>query len=164
MTVGLALAGCAPANDWREVRPEGAGVAALFPCRPEHYMRSINLPAAAAPMHLLVCRSARATFAIGYLDVSAPSEVSGTLVALRRAAAISMSANELSVTTVVVPGMTPNPQAKAIVLRGRSAQGASIESRVALIARGLRVYQATVFAEEIDSDAAETFFAALRLL
>ena len=43
-----ALIACSPTLDWREARPEGSGVAALFPCRPDQHERTVRIAGADA--------------------------------------------------------------------------------------------------------------------
>lgn len=157
-----ALMGCTPAHDWREVRPEGAAVA-MFPCRPQHHMRTVGLPEFVAPMHLLVCSAGGQTFAMGYLDVASAANVPAALVALRAAAGTNMGAIASASAPLRVPGMTPSADAVLVSFRGRSPEGAPIESQVGFFTKGLRIYQATIFGAPISSDVAETFFSGLRL-
>jgi hypothetical protein len=156
--------GCTPDYNWRDVKPDGAALAAMFPCRPEHHVRTVSLSEAiVAPMHLLVCRSARVTFAVGYLDVAAPADVSAALIALRMAAVANISGADGPTSPFVVPGMTPSAYAVAISARGRLADGAPIQSRMGFFVRGTRIYQATVFGPELDPEAMQTFFGSLRV-
>ena len=39
----LALTACSPALDWRQVRPDDAGVEAMFPCKPLSHARTVPL-------------------------------------------------------------------------------------------------------------------------
>jgi hypothetical protein len=159
----LALLGCSPALDWREVRPEGAGMLAMFPCRPQHHRRSLALGATTTQMHLEVCSEAGQTFAIAYLDVAAPTDVSAALVALRAAAARNLNAVESRAIPFIVPGMTPDANAVLIAIRGQTPDGAAVSSQVGLFAKGVRVYQATLFGSAIDAQACDTFFSAMRV-
>ena len=158
-----ALLGCTPDYDWREVRPEGAGVSALFPCRPQHHMRAMDTPQVTSPMHLQVCSRSGSTFAVGWLDVAEPARVESVLDFLRAAAKSNMAASESAMKPFAVPGMTPNQGAAIVSLRGRTPGGAPLNSQIGFFAKGLRVYQATVFGAELDVDASDMFFAGLKL-
>ena len=74
-----------------------------------------------------------------------------------------MAASETSVKPFAVPGMTPNQGAVTVSLRGRTPDGAPLSSQIGFFAKGLRVYQATVFGAELDVDVLDMFFAGLKL-
>jgi hypothetical protein len=61
--------------------------------------------------------------------------------------------------TLVVPGMTPQMEAVQLRLQGRDQA-----ARVAVFARGLRVYQLTQMGAGLDEQAWETFLTGLKLL
>lgn len=158
-----ALAGCTPTYDWREVRPAGSALTALFPCKPQHQKRITNLAGSSLPMHVHVCSAGNETLGVGFLDVDQPHRVGETLRSLRAAAEANFSATHIQALPLRVPGMTPNPNAVMVTLRGVSARGAPIEATTAFFARGLRVYQATLFGTAVDPEVAQTFFAGLKL-
>jgi hypothetical protein len=85
------------------------------------------------------------------------------LQALRRAALANFSATLIRTSPLQVPGMTPNPNAALDALQGVSPQGVSIQATAAFFAKGLRVYQATVFAPQVSPEASELFFSGLKL-
>ncbi len=157
------LMGCTPTHDWRYFRPDGAAVAALFPCRPQHHMRTVGLAAYVTPMHLEVCNVAGLTFALGYLDVAAPANVPAALTALRTASSANLGARETDVSPLHVQGMAASPTAVLVSLLGRSPQGAPIVAHVGLFTKGLRVYQATIFGATIEPAVSETFYSGLKL-
>jgi hypothetical protein len=157
------LAGCTPTYDWREVRPSGAALTAMFPCKPRHQARLTNLAGTSLPMQVHVCSSGNETLAIGFLDVDQPERVADALRALRAAAETNFSATHVQAAQLYVPGMTPNPNAVLVTLQGVSAGGAPIEATTAFFARGLRVYQATLFGSAVDPEVAQTFVAGLKL-
>ena len=51
----LAVAGCSPALDWREVRPEGSQARALFPCKPASHARTVSLAARRVELTMYAC-------------------------------------------------------------------------------------------------------------
>ena len=157
------LMACTPARDWREVSPEGGGIQALFPCRPQHHMRSMGLPQVVAPMHLLVCHSGEQTFALGYLDVAAPGDVASALVALRNAAKANMRAVDSAAVPLRIAGMTPNQDAALVSMKGLTPEGTTLKAQIGFFAKGLRVYQATVYGADLGEEVLETFFSGLKL-
>ena len=155
--------GCTPTHDWREFRPDGSALVSMFPCRPQHHARTTELAGMQVPMQLHVCSSGQETWAIAVLDVAQPDQVAAALQALRRAALANFSATLIRTSPLQVPGMTPNPNAALDALQGVSPQGASTQVTAAFFAKGLRVYQATVFAPQVSPEASEMFFSGLNL-
>ena len=100
---------------------------------------------------------------MGYLDIPDPAQVASALAALRDSAMTNLGATETTRSQLRISGLTPDPSAMSIAMRGVSAQGEPIESTVAVFAKGSRAFQATVFGAKIDPELAQTFLAGLRL-
>lgn len=63
----VSLAGCSPTYNWREVRPEGAPLRAMLPCKPDRAERALPLlgpQAAAVPVWMLSCTAGGHRFAL----------------------------------------------------------------------------------------------------
>ena len=163
----LALAcvlACTPVLDWRDVRPPGAGLVALFPCKPAGHARRIVLADTPVEMTIYACSAGGATYAVGFADLGHPAQVGRALSALAEASARNIgSALAADTAPVSVPGMTPNPQAQRLSLTGRLADGRPVQEQVAVFSRGTRVYQATIVGVQLRADAVDVFFGALRL-
>ena len=141
-TVVLAvLVACSPAFDWREFQPEGSGLVASFPCKPDRHARSIDLAVQRVRMELLVCEAGEARFALGYFDVAEPARVSQALIELRRLAAGNLGAKGDAALPAAVPGMTPNDHALRLRLEGRQPDGSVLQEQAVLFTKGLRIYQ-----------------------
>jgi hypothetical protein len=168
VVLALVLAGaataCTPTLDWRDVRPDGAGLVALFPCKPVGHARRLSLAGTSVEMSLFACAAGGATYAVGTADVGHLPLVEPALAQLWTAAARNIGAQDL---TALVPlrveGMAQSLQAGRRALHGSLADGQRVQEQVAVFARGTRVYQATVVGAKLDLDALETFFGALRL-
>jgi len=164
LALACATAACTPTLDWREVRPEGAGLTTLFPCKPAGLARRIVLADTAVEMTLYACSTGGATYAVGFADIGQPQRIERALAELSAAAARNIgSTGSAAVTPLRVDGMTPNPQAARQALAGQLGDGQRVQEHVAVFARGTRVFQATVVGAKLDGDAVETFFGALRL-
>jgi hypothetical protein len=157
------LAGCSSTLDWREVRPEGGGIVAMFPCKPDQRARSVAVAGAKAPMHMLVCAAGGATYALSYLDVGTPAGVAAALADLRTVAAANLGEGEPRIAGLQVSGMTPNPQAAMLLMIGKLPDGAIVQEQAAFFVKGLRVYQASVIGAQLTAEAADTFFSGLKL-
>ncbi len=159
----LVLAGCSPALDWREVRPADSGAVALFPCKPQHMRRTIDLAGGPLTLDLSACTTGAVTYALVHADVGDPRRVGPTLEALRSAAAANLGGEPRVLGAMAVPGMTPNPLAERLEVEGRDARGNNVREHVGFFVKGVRVYQATVVGAGPDAAAVETFFSALNL-
>lgn len=159
----LATLGCSPALDWRDVRPEGASLLLLFPCKPVAQSRQVRLVEYAVNWSLHACSADGTTWAVAYADVGDPGRVAPALRELHRAAADNLGAAPGTLQPWPVPGETPQPDSGLAILRGRTPQGGPMVSQAVFFARGLQVYQATVMGAEPPPQALEQFFGSLRL-
>ena len=155
-------AGCAPALDWRDVRPAGSGATLLFPCRPSSQERQVALAGPAVALTLQACGAAGLTWGLAFADVSDPSRVGPALNALRTAAAANIGAADAPVSTWRVPGATPNDNSGLVRLSGRLPGGLPVQLQVLVFTRGTQVFQASVFGEPLPEEAAQTFFSSIR--
>lgn len=164
LILACAATACTPALDWREVRPEGAGLVTLFPCKPASYARRVPLAGVTVEMSLSACSAGAVTYAVGYADIGQPQLVARALDELVAAAARNIGATGAQASTpLLVEGMTPNPQAGRQSFAGQLSDGLRVQEQVAVFVRGTRVYQATVVGARLEVEAVETFFGALRL-
>lgn len=164
LTLTCVASACTPVMDWREVRPEGAGLLALFPCKPAGHVRRIVLADTSVEMTIYACAAGGATYAVAFADLGQAQLVERGLVALAESAARNIgAAPSADGLPAGVPGMTPNPRAQRLSLAGRLADGQPVQEQVAVFSRGTRVYQATVVGAHLGGEAIDMFFGALRL-
>ena len=166
VTLSLACAtnACTPTLDWRDVWPEGSGLQALFPCKPDGHARHLPLAGAAVELTLFACTAGGSTYAVAFADVGQPQLVEPALAELMSAAARNIDAKGApAVVALHVAGLTANLRAGRQAIVGRLADGMAVEEQVAVFARGTRVYQATMVGARLEAQAIEMFFGALRL-
>lgn len=160
-----ALAGCTPALDWREFRPEGVALTLMMPCKPDGHARMLALAGAPVKWTLHACQAGDVTWGLAWADVSDPARVGPALLALRETSQANLAAPEATLRTLKVAGATPQPASGRWGLAGRAPNGRSAHGEVAVFARGTVVFQATALSlapASAATDAFETFFAALR--
>jgi hypothetical protein len=160
--LALLLSACSPTLDWRQVRPEGSGVEALFPCKPSSMAREVLLGGAKVRLSLHACRAGDITWAMAWADMADPARVGPALAELRQAAATNVGATESREVPLQVPGATPAAGSARLVLKGRMPDGREAYEQVAVFSRGTRVYQATAVGQREAGEALEPFFAGLR--
>jgi len=153
----LALAACSPGLDWREVRPDGAEVRVMFPCKPTI---SVHPATRAEPvaMGLARCDAAGQSFALSWAEVDDPAQLTAALREMRESLARKMSAQRSEPHALQVPGMTPNAEAQQQTLIGAQQQ-----AQVAVFTRGRRVYQALMLGARPNAAAWGVFLDSLRL-
>ena len=158
----LLIAGCSPTLDWREFVPEGSGISASFPCRPDRHARPVAMAGATVRLEMLVCSAGDATYALSFLDSPDAGRVSALLDDWRAITVRNVQGAAPQLAPVNVPGMTPNARATRLVVAGRLPDGSAVQQHAAFFAHGLRVYAATVIGAKPQAAAVETFFSALR--
>jgi hypothetical protein len=162
LSLGL-LCACAPALDWRQVRPAGLDIEAMFPCRPATLSRDVVLPQGRREMTMHACAAGGSTYAVGALTLDDVRDVGAALLSLREAAAGNVNAIPSDTQPLQVPGMTPHAQAARLVLTGRRPDGSVVVEHLAVFTRGTRVYQAMVVGDRPDTEAVSMFFTALKV-
>ena len=162
--VGLAasLLACTPMLDWRETQPPESGAVAMFPCKPDHFVRSVTLAQQKVQMYLASCSAGGATYALSHAALTDPTRIADTLEALRLLAASNIGGKATVLSALNVPGMTPHRLSERLAIQG-GADGRVLREELGVFTRGLRVYQATVVGETLYAQATETFFTGLRL-
>ncbi len=156
---------CAPSLNWREWRPEGGEVQAMFPCKPAGPTRRVPLAGAEVSMTLVACDADGSTFVLGFADVGDPARVGPALDALAASAANNVGAAVEAAASqpAPVPGATPHRESRRLRLAGRRPDGSALELHVAVFSRGTTVFQAAVVGNRPGAEAVDTFFAGLRL-
>jgi hypothetical protein len=158
-----ALLGCSPALDWREVRPAGSGVTALFPCRPDLRERRVPIAGADRKMQLHSCDAAGATFSLAVVDGAEPAAVDSLLAAMKASVVGNLGGQASAGRPFMPPGATPNPSSALVRVTGRLPDGRQVVGGAAFFVHGTRVYQATAIGEALAEDAIGSFFAAIKL-
>ncbi len=161
---GLALAGCTPALNWRELRPEGSQARLMLPCKPASHARQVAIAGETLEMSMFACSAGETVYALSFADVKDPARVGAALDELARAAQSNLqSPSGAASAPANVPGMTPHGQSVQWRLSGRLPDGRVVQEQVVLFSHGTRVYQATMLGAALDAEARDMFFGALRV-
>ena len=163
LAVAVCLAACTPALNWRETRPPNSVVVALFPCKPDHHVRRLTLAGVPLAMQLSSCTASGNVYALSHIDVGQAERVTPVLQALREATADNIGGAATVKDAQPVPGMAPHPLAQRLGWRGVRSDGSGIAAQALFFTQGVQVYQATVVGTQLDTDAVDVFFAALKL-
>ncbi len=165
LAAAMSILACAPALDWRETRPEGSGVAMMFPCRPELQERPVRVGAETLKLRLHSCTAAGAAFALATADVDDPARVTALLEALRGQAIANVSGAATAEATPTISGSTPNAQSARLRIVGKRPDGRRVVEHAAFFVKGLTLFQATVIGADdpVEPEAIDTFFGSIRL-
>lgn len=158
-----ALAACAPALDWREVRPAGSQVQALFPCKPTVQVRRVTLAGQAVRLSLHACSAGGQTWALAHADMGDPTRLGVALGELLSGAAANLGAEPATGQPVQVTGATPHAGSQRQRLTGHLPDGTPVVEEVLVFTYGTRVYQATALGKLLPAETAQTFLQSLRV-
>ncbi len=132
LLLALLTAACAPALDWREVQPPGAGLQLLLPCKPTLQERRSET---GLRMGLARCEAADVEFALSWSELPDPLAAGAALSQMRASLLRELGGRAQAPAAFVVRGMTPSPEALSQVVAGTS------QARLAVFSKGGRVYQ-----------------------
>ncbi len=170
----VVLAACNPTFNWRDVRPEGTALSLLLPCKPDKAEKKVPLGERPVAMRLLGCDAGDATFAIAVADVEDASKAAAVVLQWQNGTLANMKAPlagqpggklEKGATEVMplkLPGAALQPPAVLVKARGQRADGTPVSGQAAYFVQGTQVFQAAMYAAEIDPEVAETFFSSLK--
>lgn len=159
----FALAACSPTFNWREVRADSTALKAMLPCKPDRAVRTVPMAGRQVELKVLGCEAGGATFAVLTGDIGDPLR-SGAVLAQWRAATLAnlrSGAGAAQDRPFLPAGAMALPQSLRVSAAGQRADGSKVESQAVYFARGSRVVQAVIYADQVPAEAAETFFAGL---
>lgn len=164
------MAGCSPALDWREVRPEGSGVVALLPCKPDRAERVVPLGGSPRTLRVVGCDAGGATFALMRTELPDPGAAGATLAGWRTATLAHVRATGVAPLAFTPRGSLPLAESVRVQARGQAPDGQPIQMQAVWLARtqgtGVELVHAVVYGlpgERGLADAAEAFFSGIRL-
>jgi hypothetical protein len=163
LSFALCLSGCAPALDWREVRPEGTALVAQLPCKPSRHVRNVELAGQRVDVQLMSCQAADITWAIAWID-HVDVRVTATLMqAWRQASLRNVSAENTAALSIKVPGATPRPDSGHWRSVGRRVDGTPLHQELLLFSHGTQVFQITVLSPRLSAVEMEPLLSGLRI-
>lgn len=162
VVVAAAAGGCSPTFDWREVRPEGAGVVALFPCKAQADRRTASIDSHTVTLSLHACRAATMTFGLAHVDVEDARRVAPALEAMRTSWLSTPGAQVVETATMQAPASASPSAAAPVRLRIMRPGQPPADSAAAFFAIGTRVFQVTAYGAPLDGEAAQTFLSSVR--
>lgn len=167
LLAGIALAGCNPALNWREVRVGPAGAKALLPCKPDQGSRQVTLAGQDVELQMLGCEAGKALFAISLVELADSSQAAEIQAGWQTAMLAAMRANQQDGVVQTAPfdlkGAALQPPAVRLSARGQRADGSSVVAQGVWFSQGARLYHAAVYADQLGDEITEPFFSGLEL-
>ncbi len=161
--LSLLLVACSPALNWREVRPDGAALLALFPCRPDQGVQVVALGEHEVKMAMTGCEAGGAMFTLAHvaLDGAVDAETlralwqTGTLASMQGAPSSEQPFALKKAAATLLP--------RQISATGKRADGSPVAMRAAWFVVGGSLYQAAVYADRDVDEVAQTYFDGIRV-
>ena len=163
MLMALALGGCSPKFNWREVRLEQSGVALLFPCKPDTQVRQVDMDGQALSMTLSGCSAGDASFALAYARLGEGNSPGAALRRWRELTLGNLGAQGVNEMAYPLQGVRSDEQSVRLGSAGRRPDGSSLVAQAFWFTHDRWVYQASVLAERPREAEADTFMTSIRL-
>lgn len=161
LTSACALAACSPTFDWREVRVEGTGLKAMMPCKPDKGARTVPMAGLDVTLEVRGCDTGGATFALLSAQIGDPSRSGEVLAQWKTATLANMRSVAAQESPFLPRGALGLPQSLTVVAVGQRQDGSRVEGHAAYFARGRHVFQAVIYAGQLQPEVADAFFAGL---
>ncbi len=159
------LCACSPALNWRTVRSDVHSLQMLLPCKPDKGSREVPMLGRSLPLDMQGCEAAGATFAVSHVHLANAAEAGPAMAGWKTATLANIRATEVQEQPFDMPGSLGSPL--RLQARGQRADGRPVSAQALWFARigpaGVDVFHAVVYADTLDTAAADTFFAGLKL-
>jgi hypothetical protein len=161
--MALLLLACSPALNWREVRPDGAGLMALFPSRPDQGVQSVALGALVVKMSMMGCEAGGAMFTLAHVALDGSMDAEALRAQWQVGTLASMQGTAGKEEPFFLKGASSSLSPGQIRATGQRADGSPVAMRAAWFAVGGVVYQAAVYADRDVDEVAQTYFDGIRV-
>lgn len=160
----LVLTACNPVFNWREVRPDNTALTVLLPCKPDKAQRSVPLGGRPTELAMLGCDAGDATFAVAVATLDDAAQAAAVLAGWQTATLANLKAAGGGQTSPLkLTGADALPPAVLVRASGQRADGRAVQSQAAYFSQGRQVFQAVIYANQMDPEVADTFFSSLKL-
>lgn len=157
----IALAGCSPTLNWREMRLASTPLKLMLPCKPDQGSRKMPMAGTEVDMHMSGCEAGGALFAVAWVEVKEAGQTGLALVQWQNAMLANMQATTTQIADFRPKGATETPKGVRVTATGRQQDGRAVQAQGAWFVRGTQVFHAVIYADKLNPDAAEAFFSGL---
>lgn len=165
--VWMAMSGCSPSLNWRELRLGAAPLRMQLPCKPDKTQRDVPMGTQTLSLDMQGCDAGGATFAISHVQLAGTSSAPALLDGWKAAVLAHVHATQVREKAFVPPGGWSVPQSLRMQAHGRRADGSAVVLHAAWFARvdasGVHLFHAALFAPQEMPEAAETYFSSFAL-
>jgi hypothetical protein len=159
----LCVAACTPTLNWRETTLEPSGLHAMFPCKPDKVEHKVELaPGRPLVLHAVGCEAGGATFVVLQGDVGDMSGLADAITQWKKASLASMKSVGGTEQPWRPAGALGLQQSAMVRASGQSPNGKPLQVQAAYFARGTSMFQAAIYAREVNAEMSEPFFTGLR--
>ena len=159
LALGLLLAGCSPALNWRSVRLEG--VQATLPCKPDQAQRTVQLAGLDLRLSMAGCEAEGGLYAISHLHLE-PGVPAQPVIDAWRAQALQALRSSAVPTAITWAATAERPALLVYQATGADPRGKAVHARWTWVQRGQDIYHWAVYAPVLRSDMEEPFFGAMQ--
>lgn len=164
----VALAGCSPKYDWREVHGTDARFVVLLPAKPATFSRPVNLNGVQVTMVMTAAEVGGVTFAVGSAELPDAGAAQLALLAMKKAMLNNIKGtiqSEKSAAAVSASGAAASGSIATDIEAAGSIGGQPARLFARFVAQDKRVYQAIVLGPEkaLSRDAVDSFFTSFKL-
>lgn len=157
----LTLSGCSPALNWRELRPDGADLTLMFPCKPSREERRQPGPTGTpVTVRSASCEAQGWQFSLTWTDLG--DARASTAAQQRMHEGLASRMQPAASAPLAWPGFQPDAQAYQQQFSARPGEPQQ-QVQQAVFARGSRVYQLLMQGERPGPEAWEVFLGSVRL-
>ncbi|OWQ85339.1 hypothetical protein CDN99_22685 [Roseateles aquatilis] len=154
-------AGCSPALNWRKVRPEGAGLELMFPCKPERESSAQPGPGGRdVTVSSMSCKARDWQFSLTWTDLGDPRSTSPAMRRMHEGMARQLAPGASA--PLAVRGIAADPEAFQQVFDARPGQPVQ-QVRQAVFSRDGRLYQLLMQGQRLDPEAWDVFLGSIQL-
>ncbi|WP_294770307.1 hypothetical protein [uncultured Rhodoferax sp.] len=151
----LAIGGCSPALNWRQV-PLGE-LRFTLPCKPDQAQRAVTLADRSVALDMQGCEADGALFAISRAQVGDATAVPAVLAAWRVSALAAMQASPEQTRALPAPAVPGVATASWLAASGQRPQGGTVQAQLGWLVQGSTVYHLAVYADRLRPELTEPF-------
>lgn len=156
------LAGCSPAENWRQIGFEGTALKAQLPCKPDRTSREVPLGGVPVQLSVAGCESEGAMLAVMTAALAPGTDAQAVLLGWQKATALHWQAAEPQTQAWAQAGMLPLSAARELRTQAITPDGRTVDTRAVwgAFAEGdhVRLVHAVVHAPKVSDALAKTLF------
>lgn len=157
LVVVVAIAGCSPTYNWRQLSLDAAHASALIPCKPEASSRMVPLAAPPVSLEVRACDTDGLTFAVAWVVLPEGTDAATALSIWRLAAAASIKAKLPNAPEGDWP-LKGSDTAQRWRASGQRTNGERVEATWGYVRKGQTLVQMAVYGSKQPPPASNQFW------